>query len=708
MTEMEICGKVTYLNNKNNKMFTIHDENSNKKFRCISNIDFFPIKEGDAIYGVCEYVNDKRYGHTLIFNETPFVMLGEDENTILRNMLQALRGTRFGNMKAHSLMEVLIKKYKNLTNAILNLDNLSCQYYWNNEKDPKSLVAINYVITESQILKLFKWWYKNRVLRKLYLLGINNKEIYNANMSPIKMYKLCLENPYLIFSLSIEKCDEILLKTGGNYNEEMRYCGILSRKVYSDMNKNGWIGTPSQIILNSFPNIENYIEPLKNVFGMRSDMNTVYLPYPYSVENGIAELVKDLLDKPPIGYNMHSDEIIYTRNDLSQEQKDAVHGVFKHNISIITGIPGSGKSTAIKEIAHNMEHKGIKHKIASFTGKAVVRIREILDKTHPMTMNMMIALGEKQSFDHLIIDEASMVTSSLLWKFIKKFKHNYRITFIGDCNQLTPIGWGTLFEQLIKSGKVPIYKLNYSYRSTTNNTDKNGILINASRIVEYKNKPNAVFNFEQTNNFNIVEGDIQTIKTLLMALQDNGIQSDKIITMCPFNRYLKDINSICQEIYNGVNRHCVDKRGITWRINDRVMMTENDYRNGIMNGDEGIVSDISSKEIMVKFNHDELSFKMEETEEEGELSISQLTLSFAVSIHRYQGSEKDYVILYVPYSNSSSFLNRNLVYTAITRAKKCIWLIGDPDTINRAAVMDPPYRCDNLSLRIKKICENND
>ena len=164
----------------------------------------------------------------------------------------------------------------------------------------------------------------------------------------------------------------------------------------------------------------------------------------------------------------------------------------------------------------------------------------------------------------------------------------------------------------------------------------------------------------------------------------------------------------------------MDNVGIKWSVGDRVMMTENNYIINIMNGTEGIITDLNNNEIQVTFKsgdvqtftignpngddnltNDRWDNTNEKSSNKKDLYTSMLIHSYAVSVHRYQGSETNYIIFYIPKVNMSKFLNRNLLYTGITRAKKGIWMVGDYDTMVRAATTSPPYRCDNLALRIK-------
>lgn len=710
----EVCGKVVYINPKNRKLFQIHAEKMDKKFRCVLSYPnpFCPLKEGDAIFGIAEYVEDNRYGATLNIIQPPFVAMGQDKNTVIKSFTSALRGSGFGNIRAHKLLEALIVKTGSLNNAINTLDRMASFYNYKNESDNGPIIPYTTILKEKQMLRLLEWWYKNRNLRRLWLLGINNTEIRNSKMAPEQMYQICLENPYKITSLKIEKCENIMNRIGKETRPSTKSCAEITRKLKDFMDR-GWSGVPSRILVNTFPDVKVYLEELKRDFGVKTELHTAYLPYAYEVEVGITDLVNNLLDQPNLPHSMNPSEITYTRPDLSEDQKRAIEGSLRDNISIIRGKAGSGKTSTIKEIIHNLKEKGIKYQVVSFTGKAVSRIREVIDQKEPMTMHMSITTSSKQKqlFSHLIIDEASMVTSELFYDFTQRFGHDFRITFIGDPNQLTPIGWGTLFEQLIKSGIVPTYTLTKCHRTIG---DGNGILSNANLIVEHSdpeyNGPPFQFN-EETDSFQIVEGNISIIKDLIEILRNNGTPNEKITIICPFNKDLVEINKICQTTYNDLNRSARDTRGTLWRINDRVMMTENNYAINVMNGDEGVITDLTADQLQVTFKDGtEQIFSLDvedpdQHEDRGSkkvLTTGSLIHSFGVSVHRYQGSEAEYVIFYIPESKPTKFLNRNLLYTGVTRAKRVLWMVGHYDTMLRSATTPPPYRCDNLAQRLKQ------
>lgn len=707
--KIEVFGKVVSVTNNNS--FKIYVEKTGKRYKCMVN-GFFPIQKGDALIGICEMTGD-----VLSFLSTPFAILGMDRDTVIDFFNKVLRNTK----KSSQVLTKLLERTGDLPSAVNMMDRLSVFHKYSEDVDISDLnigdqdisKPFCLIIPPKNFYKLLSVWYKGRVLRNLYLLELTNKEIRNSKLNPLILYQRCLDNPYSVVSIPLEKCDRILARSGRHVDKKFRECGKIIRKVAEMMDNNGWTGIPNSVILKTFPNLSEYLEMLKDEFGAVMDLDTLYLAYPYEVETETAEWIKTLLKSRKIYI---PGEIKYTRNDLSEGQKQAIETSLNENISIITGPGGAGKTTVIKEIVHNLERNGIPYRIASFTGKAVARIREITGKKEPATLHMMIAKSKmykfgdtpnsvrspgtnykRDKFKHLILDEASMITTELLFEFRKCFDHDFKITLVGDVKQLQPIGWGSLFDSLIKTQIIPTVVLNVIHRTSDNSN--NGILINSKKIFEN----NGDFEYTLTSNFQIMQGDVKTVQSLVEILINKGFDPNKIGIISPYNRDLDVLNQNCSYLFNGVNRSTVDDRGKKWRIGDRVISTQNNYGFDIMNGDSGKVIDVDNKMVKIKYKDNTHVYSTgpvsEDEEGEKELNTQQLCNSFACSVHRYQGSEIDFVIGYIPEGNTN-FLNKNLLYTLISRAKKMIWLVGDIETMERAALTKAPYRCENLAMRI--------
>jgi len=402
-------------------------------------------------------------------------------------------------------------------------------------------------------------------------------------------------------------------------------------------------------------------------------------------------------------------------------------------------------TTVLGQIIHNLELRGITYAVCAFTGKAVARIREVTKKRNPSTIHRLISNSRKtqqdmkstafekeiplMEYSHIIIDEISMVTTELFYDLIQAFPNVEKITLVGDVNQLQPISWGSLFHEVLKSETVPTYKLTTNFRVYTSDGERDGIILNANAIVSHD--PMFPFEFVPTTNFSVIEGPEERIYDIIKACFSSGVKAEQLVVISPYNKSLPIINKTFQQIYNSGARSITDSRGIKWMIGDRVMLTENDQQIGVFNGETGIIRDITKDGIMVDFgnsgchdfllepSHDRIHYEqatavsyykrgkqMEDVldgdeGEDDERTVKRLAHAYALTVDKSQGSEWDFVILYISEFNTGSFLNKNRIYTAITRAKRCVWaIVTDADAFNVSAVKTPPYRCENLSKRI--------
>jgi len=783
-SQAEIRGRVRRINPrspKNSTIFWVWTEKLKREFKCRANF-FCPVREGDAISGIVQFSDLNNKQEVLVFIQPPFVEIGMDKDSVSRTFLKFLRGTGFGNTKSYKLYdrfaeiarasETLAQEQSGISfgnrgsgsseqvNLPDNVDNnyniegMVCNLIsemaevWNATEDESTLVPITTAITTDQAKKLMTKWYKQCNLRRLYLLGLNNREIRECHCSCDKIYRKCLENPFTVVQISMDKCHTIWDRIGKKYTKEQERCGLIARRLYENSDRKSWTGTPSKILASNFEDCSQRIPEMKADYDIMTEMFTVYLPYQHEVETAVSRKIMEWVKNSPLpdelGDQKSSNKIDdpnFLKTTLDESQKEAIRGALINSISIITGVAGSGKTTVIGEVIYNLELMEIPYMVASFTGKAVARIREVIKRKTPATMHRLIAkAGSVPPFKYLIIDEASMVTADLFYEFGKTFKWDFRVLFVGDPNQLQPIGWGDLFSQMISSGLVPTYSLNTNHRSDTDGT--NGIKINSEGLIRYRqsiktqgnphenNEYEEPFSFSMAPNFSILEGNMDNVFGIIRAMYQRQVDSSRLTIITPYNRDLRELNSTYQQIYNDGKPSIIDCKGQVWMVGDRVMMKDNNYEINVMNGEEGIVRDIlddgedeEAPKIVIEFEdgaHHKFN-TIYKDEDYGEsptdtyklkkvLTVKQLQHSFAVTVHKSQGSEWDFVIIYVPpnFNTVTSFLNANLVYTSITRARRAVWMIGDITSYNSSAIVSPPYRCDNLAERMKQISQSND
>jgi len=684
---------------------------------------FCPAKKGDSISAYC----NKTYNYgkvVLVPITTPWVEIGVSKRTIIECFIIFLKGNRFGNKSSERLYD--------------RFEELAIRYNEGKQEDSVEKLTVSYIndvaidyavdgngnsydllegyLTKTQFSKLMISWYKKRSLRRLYLLGLNNTEIMSVkDLSLDELHDRCIDNPYKVYQISTLKATSIANITQKQFSEEQMRCGVIIRKVY-EWNKNGWTGAPLQKLIYVFPDLAKHMEMLTTEYELILDMKTIYLKYPHIVETSVASYILDNIEEE------ESDDPAFTSTQITSEQKEAVSKSLRNRIHIITGKPGCGKTFTIKEIIHNLELQNIPYAVASFTGKAVARLKEVLGNDRPSTMHKMISKAFKyRGFEYLILDEVSMITSELFYRFVGKFGLDYSIVLVGDPNQLQTISWGNLFYSIIETNVVPISKLTKNLRVVKNvGQNENGIVINSNRIIEYAEELDPeilpMFKFTQNVNFQIVESNEEGIYDIITKMHNRGILAEDVKIICPYNAPLKEINSRCQQIFNEDEDYITDSAGVEWRVGDIVMIVKNNYSINVMNGEEGIVRGVCTDKqtVYVEFNKKRYEFSINiEKEEfvintyleneivEEVLNTQLLVHAYGITTHKSQGSEWKFVIFYLPeHKANNSFIDRHIVYTAITRAKVAVWCVGDREALERGAVREPRYRCDNLGKRI--------
>ena len=416
-------------------------------------------------------------------------------------------------------------------------------------------------------------------------------------------------------------------------------------------------------------------------------------------------------------------------DNTSADQAKAIQGALDHKICIITGGAGTGKSTTLCKICDNLEHRCISYVVCSFTGKAVARIREMRPSMNAYTIHKLIAKAkifsktnneeEIPSYQHVIIDEASMMTTQLWWELKKYYPDVRQWTLVGDVNQILPIKWGSAFSQIIKSQTIPTYYLTTNYRVYRDNGERDGIILNASSLINHVSKD--PFEFTTTSNFVVESGYLSTVYEKIYFYYKKGIPAPDIVILCPYKKYLDEINKEFQEIYNPNERRVTDRRKCTWCFGDRVMLTKNDPKIEVYNGETGVIVGVNNLAVTVDFGGkrvhnftlapelqnlpDEDDNGDEDDDEDGKLrgTVLRLKLAYALTVNKSQGSEWDYIIYYIPKYNAHNLLNKNLHYTAITRAKKEVCCIAESISgFQKDAAIPAPYRHENLSLRLQQ------
>ncbi len=362
---------------------------------------------------------------------------------------------------------------------------------------------------------------------------------------------------------------------------------------------------------------------------------------------------------------------------LAEEQASAVIEGVRQKLMIITGGPGTGKSTITKAILRISEKLTSKILLAAPTGRAAKRMSEITYKKaftiHSiLEMDFMTKQFKKNadnplSCDLLIIDEASMIDTLLMNSLLKAVPSRCRVILIGDVDQLPSVGAGNVLKDLISSERIPVFRLKRIFRQAAH-----------SRIVTNAHKVNKGFlpdlhPFPGSDFLFISKQEPEEILSEMidLAVQKHRETPGRFQILSPMKKGpigIDNLNFLLQRKLNPSDTPLL-RMGRSFHLHDKVMQIRNNYQKEAYNGDIGTITAIDTEEQQLEVSFDERPVIYEFSE------LDELVLAYAVSIHKYQGSECDCIILPI-HTSHFKLLNKNLLYTAITRGKKQVTLIG--------------------------------
>jgi len=406
----------------------------------------------------------------------------------------------------------------------------------------------------------------------------------------------------------------------------------------------------------------------------------------YHSERGVANRVQELLaHKSPLSFKIDSIyEQLRTNKEitLNDDQQRAILTCLQQKITIITGGPGTGKTTTIKTLLSVLDDNKVSYKLAAPTGRAAKRINETTRKPATTLHRLLEFDVSTMRFKHneqnaldldlLIVDEASMIDIFLAHSLLKALPYNAHLVLIGDVNQLPSVGAGNMLNDLIASEKIPTIRLMHIFRQAENSL----IIQNAHRINQGEFPASSLPDTKRDFVFIKEENPENVPMHLERIYKKLGTQRDSI-ALVPMNRGAVgtvSLNHVLQGFLNPNDQKHIVYGGTTFKVGDRVMQIRNNYDKLVFNGDIGLIEEInlSEKSMVVRFIN--LLVTYESTE------FDELLLAYAISIHKSQGSEFDTVIIPL-FMQHFMLLQRNLIYTAVTRAKKLCILIGQSKAI---------------------------
>lgn len=677
--------------------------------------NLFDVNEGDYLEIRGEEINHPTYGKQIKIQDYKSI-LPEDKEGIIA-YLSSGRFKGLGKKTA----EKIVERFGTSTIEVLQ----------GNPSRLKEIKGLKKLSIE-EIKQSFK---DNKVLRELTIklapYGIGNETIFKIHKEFGEDAMAVLENnAYFLIDkirgIGFRTADTIAMRFGIARNDVNRIKAGIQFLVSLAEQQNGDLyvlepelaGRCAALLDISPEEVNRCIDTMveRNELVREEIPERVVLSYKnFAIEKAIAmrlcSLANPVEPLPPIKVNFNA---IFNKLslELTDEQKKAVISTVNHQVTVITGGPGTGKTTIIRAIIEAFQENSRVVSIAAPTGRAAKRIEEAsfykastihrLLKIEPGSREFVHNENNPLKVDAVIVDEFSMVDSFLFYSLLKAISQHTRLIIIGDKDQLPSVGPGNVLRDIIKCGYFSTIYLGRNFRQTENSLIiENAYRINGGeRILTKPYSENLDFVYiKVTNELQALEKIQRIIEYYKNDFCFNSADFQVLVPMYRGEAGIDNINERIQERFNP-EPFIVKKEKTAFKRNDKVMQLKNDYEKVIFNGEQGIIADFNPEEKALSVDFDGTIIKYHTSE------LEELTLAYAVSVHKAQGSEYEMLIL-VLLPSHSIMLNRELFYTAVTRAKKKIFLISDEVTVQRAINnAKPAERKTLLSKRLKEVFEH--
>lgn len=420
----------------------------------------------------------------------------------------------------------------------------------------------------------------------------------------------------------------------------------------------------------------------------------VYTPEAYEEEEYIAGRIGEMGNMKPLPMQTYVQLFLDRWQDarhfeLADKQREAVEKSLQSGMTVITGGPGTGKTTVVQTIIRLAEQEGLRILLCAPTGRAAKRLAETTQRKAKTIHRLLVPdghVGAMQVFEYnetkmlpadlVIVDEVSMLDMEMMYHLLSALKPQCRCILVGDADQLPSVGAGAVLHDIIASGQVPVVRLDTIFRQKEGGRIvTNAHLINSGRLpvvnedtefrfVEIDNEADGAEKISALYNSELLETGDKFAVQVLSPMYKNPCGVD-------------NLNQLIQERFNppAEGKAKLKGKNVVFRVGDKVMQKHNDYEKGVFNGDMGEIFAIQKDMVYVRYPEQDVKYEGQEVDE--------ITLAYAITVHKSQGSEYHTVIM-VLVNSHAIMLQRNLFYTAVTRAKRKVILVGTKRAVQTA------------------------
>ena len=555
-------------------------------------------------------------------------------------------------------------------------------------------------IGRKRVAKIRESWEKQKDIKNvmLFLQGYGVSTAYAA-----KIYReygkesidKVRENPYRladdIWGIGFKTADGIAAKMGYE-KEDPRRCrsgilytlGQLSDEGHVYAGEEQLVKTAGQLLEAGETAIRDTLAGMLQAEDLILDKEAIYLPPFYHAECGTSRRLRDLAESTGRslfdGLFDPSSLTAETGIEYDEVQLAAIRQAVTSKVMVLTGGPGTGKTTTTQGIIAALKKAGLRVLLAAPTGRAAKRMSEATGM-EAKTIHRLLEYNPQDGYkrndenplegDALIVDECSMIDILLMNNLLKAVPVGMRLVFVGDIDQLPSVGAGNVLRDIIDSQRIPVVRLVCIFRQA----QKSRIVMNAHAINQGRFPDTS--NGRDTDFFFMREDDPERAAETIVRLVKERLprayreSPDRIQVLTPMQRGVvgaANLNLLLQQALNP-SGPSLGRGGYTYRQGDRVMQQRNNYDKDVFNGDLGYIREVDTEERTLKVDFDGKWVEYDVTE------LDELTLAYATTIHKAQGSEYPIVVMPVLMTHFV-MLQRNLIYTGITRAKKICVLIG--------------------------------